>query len=200
MSRASIFLVVFICIAHVGTLYLFGQAWVCGCGVQLWEGSVTSAGNSQQVADWYTFSHIIHGFIFYWFGTCVLAKIFPKTFSSRGSFVLLQCAFVCALLLEVACEVAENTPAVIQHYRQQALAAGYVGDSILNSTSDVLAMSLGFVFASRVSVRTVVGLALTFEIVTAYTIRDNLTLNVINLAYPFAAIHAWQEGTASTMH
>jgi hypothetical protein len=88
---------------------------------------------------------------------------------------------------------------VIQHYRQQALAAGYAGDSILNSLSDTLMMCIGFFIASRVRARYVVSLALGFEIFTASMIRDNLTLNIINLIAPaqwapIQAIHDWQAG------
>ena len=101
--------------------------------------------------------------------------------------------------IEIGWEITENTPMVIQHYRQQALAAGYRGDSILNSLSDTLMMSTGFFIASRVRARYVIAIALGFEIFTACTIRDNLTLNVINLIAPsgwapIQAIHNWQAG------
>lgn len=144
---------------------------------------------SQQLADWYSFSHIIHGFIF--FG--ILRLIVPRL--PLGARLLL------AMGVEVAWEITENSPAVIQHYRQQALAAGYVGDSILNSVSDVAMMSAGFLFASRVPGRYVIAIAVAFEIFTAAMIRDNLTLNVINLIAPsdwapIAAIHDWQAGAA----
>jgi hypothetical protein len=86
---------------------------------------------------------------------------------------------------------------VIQHYCQQALAVGYVGDSILNSLSDTAMMSVGFWLASRVSAPYVAGLAVALELFTAVMIRDNLTLNVINLVAPpswapILAIHKWQ--------
>jgi Protein of unknown function (DUF2585) len=172
-----------ILVLQILLLYMFGQPWVCECGVvKVWEGVVASVGNSQQVTDWYTFSHIIHGFIFY-----ALARYFLP-------HLPIGTLFLAALVGEVAWELMENTPMVIQHYRQQALAVGYTGDSILNSVSDVLAMSLGFLFASRVRAAWVVGIALAFELFTGFMIRDNLTLNVINLAYPFPAIASWQQG------
>jgi hypothetical protein len=107
--------------------------------------------------------------------------------------------FLLAMSIEIGWEIAENSPAIIQHYREQALAAGYVGDSILNSLSDTLMMSAGFFFASRIRARYVVALALALEIFTASMIRDNLTLNVINLIAPaqwapIKAIHHWQAG------
>jgi hydrogenase/urease accessory protein HupE len=146
-----------------------------------------SADTSQQLADWYSFSHIIHGFIFY--GLLKLAA--PR--------LPVGARFLIAMGVEIAWELTENTPAVIQHYRQQALAAGYNGDSILNSVSDVLMMSAGFFLASRLKARFVIALAVGLEIFTALTIRDNLTLNVINLIGPagwppIQAIHVWQAG------
>jgi hypothetical protein len=142
---------------------------------------------SQQLADWYSFSHVIHGFIF--FGLLQLAA--PR--------LPVAARLLMAMTIEIGWEIAENSPTVIQHYREQALAAGYVGDSILNSLSDTLMMCTGFLIASRVRARYVVMIALVFEIFTAVMIRDNLTLNVINLTapaqwVPIQAIHNWQAG------
>jgi hypothetical protein len=184
MSRKLLlFTAALLLIAQAGTLYLFGQPPICRCGyVKLWEGNVFSAGNSQHLTDWYTFSHIIHGFIFYG----ILWMLFPR-------MSVLQ-RFVCALGIEVAWEVLENTPMVIQHYREQALAQGYTGDSIVNSVSDSLAMAAGFLLAWRLPVIATFAVALALEAFLAYQIRDNLTLNIINLVHTFPAIHDWQSG------
>jgi hypothetical protein len=157
--------------------------------LRLWVNDPFSPDMSQQLADWYSFSHIIHGFVF--FG--LLRLIAPR--------LPLGVRLLIAMGVEIGWEITENTPATIQHYRQQALAAGYVGDSILNSLSDTLMMCCGFLFASRVRGRYVIALALAFEIFTACMIRDNLTLNVLNLVAPvnwapIRAIHAWQAGAA----
>ncbi len=162
-------------------LFLFGQPAICECGsVKLWEGVVKGPGNSQHISDWYTFSHILHGFIFY----ALLAWLLP------GSSLRLR--FLLALGVEIGWELLENTPMVIQHYREQALAQGYTGDSILNSLSDSVAMVAGFLFASRASWWIVVLIGLSFEVFTIYMIRDGLALNIVNLIHPFASIGAWQ--------
>lgn len=166
-------------------LHLMGQPAICACGtIRLWVGQVLGPENSQQITDWYTFSHVIHGMIFYG----LTALVVP-----RAPIVV---RLGLALGIEIAWELAENSPAVIEHYRQQALAQGYVGDSILNSVSDTLAMVAGFVLARLLPARATVAVALAFEIFTAVMIRDNLTLNVIQLIHPVPAIAAWQSGLA----
>lgn len=171
---------------QVLVLHGLGQPLIAASGhILLWVGSPLSPDTSQQLSDWYSFSHFIHGFIF--FG--LLNWLAPQL--PLGARLLL------AMGIEIAWEFAENSPAVIQHYRKQALAAGYVGDSVLNSVCDTFIMSAGFFFASVVRARYVIALALGLEIFTAYAIRDNLTLNVFNLIAPsdwtpVRAIHDWQ--------
>jgi hypothetical protein len=175
---------------QIAVLHALGQPFIAASRqILLWVNDPFSPDMSQQLADWYSFSHIIHGFIF--FG--LLRLVAPRL--PLGLRLLL------AMGIEISWEIAENSPTVIQHYRQQALAAGYVGDSILNSVSDTLMMSAGFLFAARVPGRYVIALAVCFEIFTAVMIRDNLTLNVINLIAPpqwapIAVIHNWQAGAA----
>src|SRR3989344_2544107 len=165
-------LIVLLFAVQAFVLYLFGQLALCECGVvKLWEGDVGSSGNSQQFADWYTFSHIIHGFLFY----LALWYFFPR--------LTLWQRLVLAVGIEVAWEIFENLPIVIDHYRQQALAAGYTGDSILNSISDTVAMMIGFAFASRAPVWATIFTALGLEIFVSYSIRDNLTLNILGFFY-----------------
>jgi hypothetical protein len=171
---------------QITVLHAYGQPLTAASGrILLWVNDPFSPDTSQQLADWYSFSHIIHGFIFY--GLLRLAA--PRlSFATR---------ILIAMSIEVGWELAENSPAVIRHYREQALAAGYVGDSILNSLSDTLMMCAGFFIASRLRARYVIALAIGFEIFTASMIRDNLTLNVINLTVPaqwgpIRAIHDWQ--------
>ncbi len=162
-------------------LFLYGQPPICTCGyIKLWEGVVLGPGNSQHITDWYTFSHIIHGFIFYF----LLWKLFPK--------LPIAWKLLLAVGVEVSWELIENTPMVIAHYRQQALAVGYSGDSIINSMSDTISMIAGFVMARKFPVIAIILVAIGLELFTGYMIRDNLTLNVINLIYPFDFISHWQ--------
>ena len=164
-------------------LWFFGQPIIAASGdIKLWIGEVLSTDNSQQISDWYTFSHIIHGFIFYG----LLTYFFPR-------LTVLQ-KLIGALAIEIGWEILENTPMVINHYRKQALAVGYSGDSILNSLCDTLSMTAGFFFAWRMPIFITIALALFLEVWVGATIRDNLTLNIINLLYPFEFIHTWQSG------
>lgn len=164
-------------------LFAMGQPPICACGtIKLWHGLVTSAENSQQLTDWYTYSHVIHGLIFY-FLLWLVAPGVP--FGVR---------FALAIGIEASWEVFENTPFIINRYRQSALTLGYVGDSVINSVFDTLAAALGFILARILPVWSTIALVIATELSLAYTIRDNLTLNIVQLIYPFEAISRWQTG------
>ena len=164
-------------------LLLMGRPPICTCGeVKLWVGEVHGPDNSQHLADWYTPSHIIHGFLFYFLGWLFLRRNPPGD------------RLIAAILIEAGWEVLENTNWVIDRYREATMALGYTGDSVINSLFDMLWMILGFGIARRLPVWVTVAVALAFEVLTLVAIRDNLTLNVLMLVAPVDSIAQWQSG------
>ena len=145
-----------------------------------WDEDIWGSHNSQRVADAYSFSHIIHGMVFYAF-LWVVARRVPVKYR-----------FVIAILMEAAWELLENSPIIINRYRESTIAQGYVGDSILNSVSDVLMAGIGFILARFSKVWVTVFLIVAMELGCLWWIRDNLTLNVLMLVSPSEKIREWQ--------
>ena len=146
--KAGVIVATLLVAAQAAILRLQGHIWICECGyVKLWHGTVVSSENSQHLTDWYTFSHVIHGFLFYFLFWLLFRR---STVWTRLSF---------AILLEAAWEILENSPVIINRYREATIV-----------------------------------LAILFELVVGWLIRDNLTLNVLMLIYPVEAVKAWQGG------
>ena len=176
-------LAILVMLMLVATIELtMGRQPMCTCGfISLWHGPVDSQ-NSQQISDWYTFTHVLHGIAFY--GLLFLA--------ARRLPVPVR--LLIAVFLEGAWEIAENSPFIIDRYRTATFSLDYYGDSIVNSVSDVVAMMLGFWMARRFPVWVTAVCVVAVEIVLAIVIRDNLTLNIIMLIHPVDAIKHWQLG------
>ena len=168
-------------LAAVAILFAMGRPPICTCGeVALW--GPVGPKQSQMLADWYSASHIVHGLLFYWLLTLV-----AKTWSIERRFLV-------ALIIEASWEVAENTPMVIDRYREATAALGYTGDSILNSAIDIAMMAIGFLAARRLPVWAAIALVIALELIPLLVIRDNLALNVWMLLAPSDAIRMWQAG------
>jgi hypothetical protein len=180
-TRFAALAALLIIVAAAAVELAMGRHLICTCRVvDLWIGARDSPKTSQMLADWYSLSHVVHGIIFY-VALWITVRRWP-----------VERRFVMALILEATWEVIENTPLVIDRYRQTAAALGYNGDSVVNSVSDMLMMCAGFIAARKLPVRTCVLLVVLLELVPLVVIRDNLALNILNLLVPNHAIEAWQ--------
>lgn len=167
-----------------GIIYAMGHPLICKCGyVKFWHGGRADSEMSQHIADWYTYSHVLHGVIFYWLITMV----------ARGRLSV-AARLLIAVFIEAGWEIFENTPLIINRYRSVTISRDYFGDSVLNSMSDILAMMVGFLLASRLPAWVTVALIITVELTLVYLIRDNLLLNIIMLIHPVDVIKQWQGG------
>lgn len=185
MRRHLPFILACVAIIAAAALVLLwmGRVPICTCGrIMLWAGDINSADNSQHLTDWYTPSHIAHGLLFYG-ALWLVARRWPMGLRATA-----------ALVVEAAWEIVENSPFVIDRYRQGTIASLYEGDSVINSVADMAAMLIGFWLAARLPLWASIALLLAMELFVGWMIRDNLTLNIIMLLYPLDAIRAWQTG------
>jgi len=181
MSRRAWLITAAILAAAAAILLAMGRNPICTCGtIDLWVGQRDNPKTSQMLADWYSFSHIVHGLLFY-AGMWLVARRWP-----------VEWRFVIASLIEAGWEVTENTPMVIDRYRATTAALGYTGDSVINSLSDIAMMMLGFLLARKLPLWAAIAVLIALEIIPLFAIRDNLTLNVWALIAPNHAVQAWQ--------
>jgi hypothetical protein len=182
MFRPALFILALLIVTAL-VLHWQGRLWLCSCGYFLiWTSNAWSADNSQHLADPYSFTHVLHGFIFCW----LLWAIFPKW--------PLRWRLCVAVAAEALWEVIENSSYVIERYRAATAALGYQGDTVVNSVGDILFCALGFVLAERLGFRRSLALFFITEAVLLIMIRDSLLLNILMLLYPLDSIKAWQAG------
>ena len=184
MNKKYIIASIIIVVLAVIVLFSMGRIPFCKCGViSIWSSDVMSSEQSQQFADPYTFTHIIHGIIFYF----LLWLLLGKRLSPLQRFAL-------AIGIESAWEILENTDYVINRYREATISLDYYGDSIFNSVGDIIAMTIGFISAWKFPRKVTVGIVIVIELLLLYFIHDNLTINIIMLIHPISAIKTWQAG------
>ena len=168
-------------VAAATLLRLEGRLWICACGsIQVWSGQVCSANNSQHFLDPYSFTHVLHGFMFFW----LIAWLF-KRLSGNWQLAL-------AVAIEACWEVFENTNFIIDRYRSATAALGYNGDTVVNSFGDILSCLIGFIIARRLGLRRSLIVFAVLEVVMIFWIRDSLVLEILTLIIPSDAVRAWQ--------
>ena len=162
-------------------LRLEGRLWLCACGsIQLWSGQICSANNSQHFLDPYSFTHVLHGFLFFWLIAWLLSRL-------RSSWQL-----ALAVAVEAGWEVLENTNFIIDRYRSETAALGYNGDTVVNSFGDILCCLIGFVVAQRLGLRRSLVVFAVLELILIVWIKDSLLLEILMLVVPIDAVRAWQ--------
>jgi hypothetical protein len=178
-------LMVAVVLLTIIALHLQGRIWWCKWDAPylLWSSDAWSKHSSQHLFDPYSFTHVLHGLLFY----AALFLIF------RGRLPLAWILFF-AVLVEAGWEVLENSKAVIERYRTATFSLDYFGDSIVNSVGDILSCAAGFFIAHKLIFWRSLFLFALIEIVLILTIRDSLLINIIMLIHPIEAIKAWQTG------
>jgi Protein of unknown function (DUF2585) len=164
-------------------LQLFHQdrIWWCKFGDYApWSSDAWGKHNSQHLLDPYSFTHILHGVLYFWLVSLIFRRM---PFAWR---------FFTTILVECAWEILENTNTIIEHYRAATLALDYYGDSVANSLGDIFCCGVGFWLAYKLKFWRSLVLFLLIEIILLVWIRDSLLLNIIMLIHPLGAVKAWQ--------
>ena len=176
-----VFAIVASFVATALLLRLEGRLWLCACGsIQLWSGHICSANNSQHFLDPYSFTHVLHGFLFFWLIAWLLSRL-------RANWQL-----ALAVAVEAGWEVFENTNFIIDRYRSETAALGYNGDTVVNSFGDIVCCLIGFIVARRLGLRRSVVVFAVLELVLIVWIKDSLLLEILMLVVPIDAVRAWQ--------
>ncbi len=163
------------------SLHLEGRLWMCACGnILIWSGNICSADNSQHIFDPYSFTHVLHGFLFFWLALILLKRLRPNW------------QLVIAVAAEAVWEIFENTNFIINRYRSETAALGYNGDTVINSFGDILCCLIGFMIARRLGWRYSLIVFAVLELILIFWIKDSLLLEIVMLIFSVDAIRAWQ--------
>lgn len=166
-------------------LHAEGRLWICSCGtIHFWAGDTCSSNNSQHFLDPYSFTHVLHGVVYFWLIALLVKLVWPQLRSAWQLWLAVAAASVWELF--------ENSPAVIQRYREATAALGYQGDSVINSLGDILCCVAGFAIARRLGLRRSLLVFVGTEIILLVWIRDSLLLEILMLVRPIEAIRIWQ--------
>lgn len=164
-------------------LWWLGRRWWCACGESwLVTAEAYDRHTSQHLLDPYSVTHVLHGIGFWWI---VWPFARQRSDAWRG---------IAVMLLEAAWEVLENTPAIIARYRTETAALGYEGDTIVNALADSACCGVGAWLAAWTGFRWSLVVFIAAELLLAWWIRDNLTLNIQMLLWPLESVRVWQAG------
>jgi hypothetical protein len=181
VSVLQIAVVGLILILVVVLLRAEGRMFLCDCGrFAIWTSDTCSSQTSQQLFDPYSFTHVLHGFLFFW-----LISLFFRRLTATWQVWL-------AVMLEGAWEVFENTHFVIDKYRTETAALGYTGDTIVNSLGDLTCALAGFLLARKLGLRWSLIVFVLIEAGLTLLIHDSLLLQILMLVHPVEAIKLWQ--------
>jgi len=163
-------------------LHFNGRVWWCKIGDhavyinEAWESSHTS----QHLFDPYSFTHVLHGVLFFWLTGIIFSKL------------SLNWQMLIAGVAEMGWEILENSNFIIEKYRANTASVDYFGDSIANSIGDLIACLLGFWIAAKLGWLRALFFFIAVEIILLIWIRDGLLLNILQLLYPVEGIKHWQ--------
>jgi uncharacterized membrane protein YjdF len=180
-------LIVLIFIATAIQLHRQGRSWWCECRPFVWTSNAWSSLTSQTFLDPYSFTHLMHGFMFAGILLVLCRYVVKRNVSTIWRLVI-------ALAAEGAWEILENTNAVIDRYRATTAFLGYRGDTVVNSIGDILCCGIGVLIARKVGWLKSLPIFLLTEIVLLFWIRDSLVLEMLMLVHPIDMIKKWQLG------
>jgi uncharacterized membrane protein YjdF len=174
--------IIFVLAATTLQLHNQGRLWWCSCRGFLWTGNAWGSLTSQTFLDPYSFTHMLHGLMFWGLLTLLIRRL-------PASWRLCM-----AIIIEASWELIENTNSVIQRYREATASLGYQGDTVMNSLGDIMCCGIGFMIARQLGWRRSLVLFIATEAVLLIWIRDSLLLEILMLVNPINAIKVWQTG------